>query len=224
LRGCRADVNPDPGRFPHQDAGVTPVAADFTRQRGVDAYGLPTLDELFDFVQAYAACAEKPRQQRARAAELVFDLELKRVPGRPERIGDHFDGHSLGLLEERVLESIQRHGMLRRTVVRSFDHRSIKALKKCAPLVQTAVLVAATAPVDPVEIARSAGAAIYCPHVDFLDRATIQQLHAAGIAVWPWTVNDPADWERLLDWNVDGITTDYPDRLAALLRSRGIVY
>ena len=46
--------------------------------------------------------------------------------------------------------------------------------------------------------------------------------HAAGVRVLPWTVNDEADWLRLLDWGVDGITTDYPDRLAKLLRRRGI--
>jgi glycerophosphoryl diester phosphodiesterase len=57
-----------------------------------------------------------------------------------------------------------------------------------------------------------------------LDEAQVWQLHAEGIRVVPWTVNEPEDWRRLLDWEVDGITTDYPDRLAALLRERGIVY
>jgi glycerophosphoryl diester phosphodiesterase len=42
--------------------------------------------------------------------------------------------------------------------------------------------------------------------------------------VLPWTVNESADWLRLLDWGVDGITTDYPDQLAAFLDKRGIAY
>jgi glycerophosphoryl diester phosphodiesterase len=42
--------------------------------------------------------------------------------------------------------------------------------------------------------------------------------------VLPWTVNSEADWKRLLDWGVDGITTDCPDRLAELLRKRGIAF
>jgi glycerophosphoryl diester phosphodiesterase len=37
-------------------------------------------------------------------------------------------------------------------------------------------------------------------------------------------VNQPEHWKRLLDWGVDGITTDAPDHLAAYLRERGIAY
>ncbi len=40
--------------------------------------------------------------------------------------------------------------------------------------------------------------------------------------VIPYTVNEPADWERLIAWGVDGITTDVPDRLLeCLLRPDG---
>jgi glycerophosphoryl diester phosphodiesterase len=42
--------------------------------------------------------------------------------------------------------------------------------------------------------------------------------------VLPWTVNDPDDWKRLLDWGVDGITTDYPDRLAEWLHAWGVLF
>ena len=42
--------------------------------------------------------------------------------------------------------------------------------------------------------------------------------------VAPWTVNDPADMLRLIEWGVDGIATDFPDRLALVLHSRGIAF
>ena len=48
----------------------------------------------------------------------------------------------------------------------------------------------------------------------------IKDLHKLGIAVHVWTVNEVADLHRLLDWNVDGILTDYPDRLARVLHER----
>lgn len=48
----------------------------------------------------------------------------------------------------------------------------------------------------------------------------IQDLHGHGIHVHVWTVNEVADMERLLDWEVDGIMTDYPDRLADVLTRR----
>ena len=41
-----------------------------------------------------------------------------------------------------------------------------------------------------------------------------------GLEVVPWTVNDPADMERLIDWGVDGIITDYPDRLRDVMAAK----
>jgi glycerophosphoryl diester phosphodiesterase len=35
-------------------------------------------------------------------------------------------------------------------------------------------------------------------------------------------VNEREDWQRLLEWGVDGITSDYPDRLGQFLESQGI--
>ena len=48
----------------------------------------------------------------------------------------------------------------------------------------------------------------------------VRELHAKGIHVHVWTVNEIADMERLLDWGVDGLVTDRPDRLARLLHQR----
>lgn len=48
----------------------------------------------------------------------------------------------------------------------------------------------------------------------------VRDLHRAGIPIHVWTVNAVADMERLLDWGVDGIITDFPDRLATVLHRR----
>lgn len=48
----------------------------------------------------------------------------------------------------------------------------------------------------------------------------IAEAHAHNVAVHVWTVDDPADMERLLDWGVDGMITDRPDRLARVLHER----
>lgn len=50
----------------------------------------------------------------------------------------------------------------------------------------------------------------------------IRSLHARGLAVHIWTVDEVADMRRLLDWGVDGIITDRPDRLADLLADLGM--
>src|SRR5262249_19767810 len=54
LPSYAADRNPDPGRFPRQDAAVTPLAQLFGRQQGFNPYAPPTLADLFAFTEAYA--------------------------------------------------------------------------------------------------------------------------------------------------------------------------
>jgi glycerophosphoryl diester phosphodiesterase len=216
LRGYRAGRNPDPERFPAQDAAVTPLARLFAERHDLDPYTPPTVAELFTFAAAYAGAlgerAGKTAAQREQAGRVRFDLELKRVPFRPELIGDDFDGRSPALLERRVVEAVLAAGVVERTSVRSFDHRSVRAIRQLEPRLRVAVLVEGTAPVAPSELSRRADATTYCPDFRCLDEAQVQEAHAAGIRVVPWTVNDPADYRRLLAWGVDGITTDFPDR------------
>jgi glycerophosphoryl diester phosphodiesterase len=221
LRGYRADRNPDPRRFPDQDATVTPLARLFVERHGLDPYGIPTLDELLQFAADYAGelgeRAGKSEQQRRRVASLGFDLELKRVPFYPETLDDGFDGTLPGLLEERIVEAIRSAGVVARTTVRSFDHRCVRLLRRMEPGLTGAVLIAETAPVNPVELVQRADAQIYCPSYHFLDAALVRQVREAGVKVLPWTVNELEHWRRLLDWGVDGITTDVPERLATFL-------
>jgi glycerophosphoryl diester phosphodiesterase len=203
LRRYRADGNPDPQRFPTQTAEVSPRARGFAERHGFDVYAIPTLANLLEFVAGHPG--------------VRIDVELKRVPFRPELIGDDFDGVAPGLLERQVVETLRAAGMIERATVRSFDHRSLRAIRTLAPEVTTGLLIAETAVLSPSRLAREAGADMYCPDLEFLDEAQVRDAHAAGMRVIPWTVNEPADWQRLLAWGVDGITTDYPDRLAAWL-------
>jgi glycerophosphoryl diester phosphodiesterase len=228
LRRYRADRNPDPRRFPDQAAPVTPLADLFARQQELEPYGIPTLEELFQFTAAYAGemgeRAGKPESLRLRARNMRFDLELKRVPFHPETINDRYDGSRPGLLEERIVEAMRRADVVERTTVRSFDHRSVRLLRRMEPGLTGAILIAEMAPIEPGELIEHAEAQVYCPAYRFLDAELVRQVHAAGARVLPWTVNQPEHWRRLLDWGVDGLTTDVPDRLARFLHEQGIAY
>lgn len=228
LRGYRADGNPDPRRFPDQIAAITPLAALFAQQHGLHPYGIPTVEELLRFAAAYAGemgmRAGKSPAQRQRAQSVIFDLELKRVPFHPETINDHYDGTTPRLLEERIIETVRRAGVVARTTVRSFDHRCVRLLRQMEPGLTGAVLLAETVPVAPAELIERADAQVYCPGYLFLDEAIVRQVHSAGARVLPWTVNQPEHWQRLLDWGVDGITTDVPHHLAHYLDERGIAF
>ena len=56
-------------------------------------------------------------------------------------------------------------------------------------------------------------------YLDLTDGA-LKEAQALGLKVIPWTVNEPADMERLIAAGVDGLITDYPDRLRAVMAAR----
>ena len=119
--------------------------------------------------------------------------------------------------------TVQEAEVAGRTTVRSFDHRCVRRLRALEPRLTGAVLIAHTAPVAFTELVFRADARIYCPSFDFVDEELVRQAHAEGVCVLPWTVNEPEHWKRLIDWGVDGLTTDYPNRLAERLRAWGMV-
>jgi glycerophosphoryl diester phosphodiesterase len=52
--------------------------------------------------------------------------------------------------------------------------------------------------------------------------ALVAEAHDSGLDVIPWTVDDPATMASLMDAGVDGIITDYPDRLRDVMAERGL--
>ena len=55
----------------------------------------------------------------------------------------------------------------------------------------------------------------------YLKSSEVETLQRQGVRVIPWTVNEPKAIQKLRDWGVDGIITDYPDRALAILNKKG---
>ena len=51
---------------------------------------------------------------------------------------------------------------------------------------------------------------------------SLAQAHSLGLLVSVWTVNKPADIEKMIDLGVDSIISDYPDRVRSVLSRRGL--
>jgi glycerophosphoryl diester phosphodiesterase len=217
LRGWIADRNPDPMRFPTQQHDGSPFSSWFADQRGMHLYAVPTLPDLIAFVEAYAGQPGrrhgKTDAQRQSAGNVILDLEVKRLPFREAE-------RESRAMETALLAILRETGSVARSRVRSFDHATVRGLLCAEPRLTCGVLVGGTAPLRPSRMAMDAQASLYCPDYRFLTEEHVREVHAASIQVIPWTVNEPAEWERLLAWGVDGITTDYPDRLASFLQSR----
>lgn len=54
---------------------------------------------------------------------------------------------------------------------------------------------------------------VYSPYFQLLNKEKVQQLHTLGMKVIPWTVNTTEEMKRIKTMGVDGIITDYPDRI-----------
>lgn len=85
-----------------------------------------------------------------------------------------------------------------------------------AGVVRTRAVRTALRAVDCVQVPERSG------RVTVVETRFVEAVHAAGRQVHVWTVNDPADMERLLDLGVDGIVTDRADVLREVLTRRGL--
>lgn len=69
-----------------------------------------------------------------------------------------------------------------------------------------------------IKAAKAAGADGWFPYFADINRATMTEARSLGLKVGAWTVNKADDLARLADLGVDGLCTDYPDRLRTILK------
>ena len=199
----QCDLNPDANRFPDQEVLEMPLS-------GSD-YRIVTLAELFDFVVTYTASAEKSDQQRANAAVVEFNIETKRKVNNPEYIDDGFTGGEAGPFELAILNLVAEHGLEDRVVVQSFDHRSLQVIREINPTIRLAALT--TGGEAKVKVYNGYKFNIWSPRYSDLTPELLEEAQGLGLKVIPWTINDEADMDRLIDMGVDGIISDRPDLL-----------
>ena len=120
-----------------------------------------------------------------------------------------------------ILGTVRGFGVESRTILQSFDYRSLHAMRKLAPKMRLAALDD-IGKEDFVTLARRAEVDIISPRLDFVTPAKVRAVHAAGLEVIPWTANKPEEWQALIAAGVDAIITDDPEALIAFLKQRGL--
>jgi glycerophosphoryl diester phosphodiesterase len=153
---------------------------------------VPILDEVLD----------------AFGARIPFNLELKR--GRRAVYAD---------LEPAALAAVEHRGLLDRTLFSSFFDPVLARLRALSPAARIALLLSTRDPERWLERARAVAAEAINPSILLAKRALIDAAHAEGFAVYVFTVDAEDDMRRLLDLGVDGMFTNFPDRLRALVDS-----
>ena len=152
--------------------------------------GIPTLEETLD----------------ALGKHIAFNLEFKRA-GNTDYPG----------LEELVLEQVRSRGLLERTLFSSFFDSILQRLRALEPRARIGVLVSARAPQDIEGRARRVQAEACHLFHTLATRERTAGLHEAGYKVHVWTVDDQDAQRKLRAVGVDGIFTNVPAKLRALL-------
>jgi glycerophosphoryl diester phosphodiesterase len=197
----------------------TPYATQFATQEPVDGTRMPTLASLFDRV-------------RQLGSNVRFNIETKIDPTLPD------DTVSPEVMTQALVKVVRDAGMAQRVTIQSFDWRTLRIAQQIAPDIPTVYLSFQNAGNDTITngvwtagykiadypnipaMVKAAGGSAWSPNGGAVTEALVKQAQAMGLKVIPWTIDNPAEMDKLIGWNVDGIITDYPDRLRAVMEAR----
>ena len=149
---------------------------------------IPTLEEILEFTKKH---------------DVVFYLELKP--------GGFWGG------EHALISALRDTGEIPRCVVISFDPSILAALRKIEQTLMTGLLHDGKIE-DPFEKAVEIGARQIAVRGDLVTQNFIEKARKRDLQVVCWTVNSPAHMRMLALAGVDGIMSDYPDRLLQALK------
>ncbi|WP_040278833.1 glycerophosphodiester phosphodiesterase family protein [Psychroserpens damuponensis] len=142
---------------------------------------------------------------------IFYNIEIKSMP--------EYDGiysPSVKAFVKLVLDIVETKGISERTIMQSFDMRALEETKLQNPQLQTALLVDENEFIDTKLQTLSYKPEIISPYFKLLDKETVLKLQNDGFKIIPWTVNEIDDINLMYDLNVDGIISDFPDRIIQL--------
>ena len=148
---------------------------------------VPTLEDILVF---------------GREADIVLYLEIKYEVA----YGLH---HSLAA-------ELTSKGDAARIVLLSFSPTTLDGIRQFDRTLMTGLLVEDVHP-DSIKLALGVGARQFCPRADLVTPEIVAEAHQAGLQVATWTANKPDEMRRLVQAGVDGVMTDFPDRLQSVL-------
>jgi glycerophosphoryl diester phosphodiesterase len=148
---------------------------------------VPTLEEILEF---------------SRKNDVVFYLELKYA--------------AVWGMDHALVAALQKAQSAPRTIVISFDPATLTPLRRLDPSIMTGLLVEEGKP-DCIQAAVDLGSRQLCPKVSSITPKLVEEAHRADLQVVAWTANTMGDMRAMIAAGVDGIMTDFPDRLRALI-------
>lgn len=160
----------------------------------------PKLSDVIDSVEAYTASKRLPAK--------FYNIETKSQPAT-----DNVFHPAPIEFVELVMKVIKEKKIESRTIIQSFDMRTLQYLHKKYPKIKTALLVESDGSLPEQITKLGFTPTIYSPEYTLVNSLIVRQCKERGMRIIPWTVNDVAKMKELKAMGVDGIITDYPDRI-----------
>lgn len=169
---------------------------DFPEQQKMKATK-PLLSDVIDLVETFS---------KENNISVAYNIEIK-----SDVKGDDLYHPLPEVFSDLVVEVLKSKNIKDKATIQSFDVRVLQYLHKAYPSYKLAYLVYKD---DVKTNLEKLGfiPPIYSPAYKLLNKAVVGEIHQKNMKVIPWTVNDVAEMKKLLDWGVDGIITDYPDK------------
>lgn len=160
----------------------------------------PLLHDVIELVEIYTKSKGLPAVQ--------YNIETKCKPST--------DGLFHPKPEEfvqLVMKVIEQNKISARTIIQSFDSRTLQVMHQKYPNIKTAYLFEDIALTSLETRIKNLGftPTIYSPAYQLVTKQMINKCHKKGMQIVPWTVNDTSNMKKLIALGVDGIITDYPN-------------
>lgn len=199
-------------------------ASEHPRQEPVDGEKVPALGEVFDLGVNLGV------------SSVNFNIEIKSDPNHPEKTV------SPRKFAECIFQDIKRHQMENRVTVQSFDWRVLQEFNNIAPNIVRSYLTVEQSWMNTIQRdqdgssawlagydnknfgdevvnwIKAAGGKVWTPYYEDITIDNVSMAHDLGLLVKVWTVNNRHEMLNLINMQVDGIITDYPDILKGILQ------
>jgi glycerophosphoryl diester phosphodiesterase len=172
---------------------------DFPYQKKITAYK-PLLTQAIDSVERHAKARSLPAP--------LYNVEIKSAVAT-----DNLYHPAPAEYAEQVIRALQRKGVLARSTIQSFDIRPLKYIRAKYPQVQVSLLVDNNQTPEQNLAALGFAPNVYSPRYQLVDARLMRLAREKKIRIIPWTVNEPADIEKMMALGVDGMISDYPNRV-----------
>jgi len=164
----------------------------------------PLLKQVVDKARHYAYTFRTPFPD--------FNIEIKRSPDY-----DNIYHPDVKTFVDLVLAEVEELDIFDNTIIQSFDLESLRLVKSKEPRLRTALLIENMEPISKNLTELGFKPDIYSCYFKLLKKEDIEYCHQKDILVIPWTVNEKKDIQAMLDLGVDGIISDYPNRVMDIL-------